>query len=58
MCNHTKIYKNDVLLASFPPKYMWKCSKCGKEGYDLKNHLGKIEFDDWHKKEGFFKSLY
>lgn len=55
MCKHEKIFKKDTYLTSFPPKYLWECSKCGATGYDLKDELGKSDFKEWIRNDEFFK---
>jgi integrase len=38
MCEHEKKYREDIMLPSYPPKYLWECKKCGKKGYDSRNN--------------------
>lgn len=34
MCIHDKVFRDDIILPTLPAKTPWKCSKCGKKGYD------------------------
>lgn len=36
MCDHKKNYREDVILATYPAKYLWKCENCDETGYDCR----------------------
>lgn len=48
-CNHEKIYEEDILLLTNPPKAKWTCKKCGLHGYITLNQ--KVESVAWLKND-------
>lgn len=43
LCEHEKVYCNDLVLLSLPAKFPWKCKRCGKEGYDIEKNNSAIK---------------